>query len=299
MANIFELLDPNFITKKVDEIFNGKTLEQLQSIDPMAEWEKITGKHYSQNNEIENLVMLSFVAAINKRKSTQLKASKDTHFGIKFDEFIDLMIENGFQIGYQGEYKSSSTSTQFEREVILYDKENGFIVYTNSFAGDGLNSAKLYGEIEPAGYEYTEGDEKKYPLVKEMYDRYQRSQQSPYAEDIDLKSYIEKNIHYHCVPKHSSGSGVNNSRNYAFDFDMRDFAISRLNKLKADSMFARPAKKWVQKNKFMYFMNYEEEKAGKDYEEVTNQKLMQCPQEVRDIINDPERFKSIDDTENN
>lgn len=225
---------------------------------------------------------------------------KETNHDMLFEDFVKLMEEHGFKVGYEEDYTSEYSGKQ--KEVILYDKKHGFIIHANSYH-DKLNRAKLYREVEP-NYSYKPGDEKKYPLVEDLYNDYMYPKYNiRYNEPIE--EFINRNVvRITLVPEHSSNSSIGKTSHFYFDVNIQNGGIAVLNKLTAENPFAKPSSQWQKKNKLLFFANYgleEKETYGEDkkfkpYKEsivskITNDKLLKCPPEVLKIINDPERFE--------
>ena len=267
----------------VKDLFAGKTIQEIDNMDAISEWEKAMGKNHKTNNKLDDLSMLGFVGIFNKEKNVLLTAKKEIHSSMTFDEFIKLMQQQGFKIGYQKQIKFVDTAT--DTEAILYDEENGFLIYTTSYL-KGLNNAMLYGEIGSAGYKYQLGDEDKYPEVKRMLDYYVR-QKASYGGSVI--GFIEKNIISTAVPDKASCSYVD-SKAIAFSFDMRKCAIAKLDKLKNNQMFGRPIKNWHGKDRLLWFTNSTEN--TKNHKLITDLKIRLSAPAVAKIINDPERLKT-------
>lgn len=69
---------------------------------------------------------------------------------------------------------------------------------------------------------------------------------------------------------------------YETQQDIREGLFSKLNELETAGKFLN---RWTNKNRFLWFVDYSEEKKnGYDYRVITQNKIKRCPQEFRDII---------------
>lgn len=274
------------------KLFEGKTLEEIQAMDPVVEWEKATGvESYKQNGELENFSMIGFMVAFNERKKQLLIEAKEIHSGTTYEEFVKAMQELGFKIAFREKFKNPH-SKEKEEEIILYEVENGLVIYATSF-GEYINSAKLYGELESAGYKYKKGDEEIFPEVKSWADMYYRDVATGRTTKT-LAEYVEGYVLADAFPQHSSHGSIKDGTPATFSFDMREGAIAKIMKLKRDHRFAKPVAHWQNKSRFLWFLNQTEDKGDYDYKAITNEKILKCPKEFIDIINDPDRFVKSD-----
>ena len=152
------------------------------------------------------------------------------------------------KVGYKHDFIDRWGEKQTEH--ILYAEDIGCIINCNSF-GEGLNSAKLYGEIEPSGYKYTIGDENKYPDVKRIIDTYNEASSWRIELHETLEDYVNSRIIRSAVPESSSSGPIKVKTGFFyFDFDMREGTIAKLHKLREDQTFGRPSKQWNKKINF-------------------------------------------------
>ncbi len=282
-------------TKKyIEKLFEGKTPQEIRNLDPTAEWQKLMGgKNYKENSDLENLSMLGFIAVFNGMKKKVMIQAKETHIGMSYQEFLDLMQAEGFKVGYTGQYVDQWGGTQTEH--ILYAEDIGCVIYCNSF-GKSLSGADVYGEIEPTGYKYQPGDEDKDPQVKRHVDGYNSLVSNGWINE-PLESYVESMLVGSARPERSSGGPIQeHPGRYEYCLDLREGGRANIQRLRNNTKFARPAKQWKRKDAFLWFLNSKDEaQPGYDYKKISSEKLMKCPQAVRDIINDPERFNELDD----
>lgn len=143
--------------KKSDE----QLIQETQR-DILAETEKILGKrHEDFNKEEREFSLLSFMLE-NKMKSDKLAAAGDTHFHMTWNEFVALILKNGFKLqdawSYDKEEKKAQLNFFTSPEQILktgnepYDvlamfERDGMLIVATSF-GDHVNGGNLYYERE-------------------------------------------------------------------------------------------------------------------------------------------------------
>lgn len=129
------------------------------NIEKIREYEKKIGKPYAQweNNdklnflsqdkilELDNFVKENTVPLINEFAQATLPS--------QFESELAEIIQLGFEVAYEGNYNHKYTGTQ--KEVILYNKENGLFYHacsTNHGNSQGIyqgfENSTLYGEIK-------------------------------------------------------------------------------------------------------------------------------------------------------
>lgn len=71
---------------------------------------------------------------------------------MKWTRFKETVQKYGFTIGYlrnfEGHGWSYNGGLTNEEEIIFYNRENGLVLYANSFGRTAINQAILYGEID-------------------------------------------------------------------------------------------------------------------------------------------------------
>ena len=142
---------------------SDKKIDRALKFDALAEAEKITGKSYKNDELTESLGFLMHIEA-GAAKKKLLQEAGDTHFRMTPQEFIDVIVGYGFEVGYMEQfvddhYDEPSNSTLY----IFFHREKGLILkFDTYFNGTSVNSAKVYynfqvdekgclGEVE--GYE--------------------------------------------------------------------------------------------------------------------------------------------------
>ena len=124
-----------------------KKTEEILTKDSLYESEKVFGgKHYSEFNELEQTFsMLKFIDD-NETKKKHLKNIGDTHWGMSWSEFKNLIKEHGFIKGLEYDLMHEDYTDEV---IIYYHPQKGLIIYAESYWGkESINGGKLYGEIQ-------------------------------------------------------------------------------------------------------------------------------------------------------
>lgn len=93
---------------------------------------------------------LNTEALIGKRRDDcDVESIGDTHFGITWQDFIKIVKAYGFKCGFCQKFTGTGYSEEcVEEEIIFFHEEKGLILYAESFGGDSVNSANVYGEVK-------------------------------------------------------------------------------------------------------------------------------------------------------
>lgn len=121
-------------------------IKKVLEFDPLGETEKLFGdKHWSEFSEDENKLSMGLFFMHNKNKDKLLKESKDTHFSMDWDEFIEILTSNQFKLGYKYSFPYEDKT---EKAVIYYNSDGLVIWATSYWNGKSVNGGTLYGEIK-------------------------------------------------------------------------------------------------------------------------------------------------------
>lgn len=129
---------------------NEKT-KNILSLDPIAIAETLIGKrHDDWDLETEGRAALELAMLSNQVKEDHLKSIGDTHFGITWHEFIEIAKAYGFKCGFCQKFTVTGWSDECieEEEIIFFHEEKGFILHAESYGGNSVNSARVYGEVK-------------------------------------------------------------------------------------------------------------------------------------------------------
>lgn len=121
-------------------------IKEMLEFDPLAHAERALGnKHWSEFSDDEMMASMGLTFLHNDRKEKILKAAHDTHFGMSWKEFEEIVTSNGFKIGYEEKFPYDD---HYEKAVMFY-REDGLLIWATSFWNmESVNSGKLYGEIK-------------------------------------------------------------------------------------------------------------------------------------------------------
>ncbi len=114
--------------------------------DVLADNEKKFGKnHYSEFNQLENAISMLDFMDHNEKKRSYYKSINDTYWGIKWNDFLQIMIDNGFEVVLEDEFPNHQQNNRLEKFIILAHKGKGLLVKAESY-GDCINSGDCYGQ---------------------------------------------------------------------------------------------------------------------------------------------------------
>jgi hypothetical protein len=121
-------------------------IKRVLEFDPLYEAEKALGnKHWSQFTENENAMSMGLFFLHNENKDKILKESKDTHFSMDWNEFVDIITNNGFKLGYEYSFPYED---KIEKAALFYRLDGLVIWVTSYWNGKSVNGGTLYGEIK-------------------------------------------------------------------------------------------------------------------------------------------------------
>lgn len=121
-------------------------IKEALEFDPLNSAEKVFGnKHWSEFSEDETSMSMGLCFLHNQNKDKLLKENNDTHFSMSWNEFIEIIIDNGFKSGYEYTFPYEDK----KEKAALYYREDGLIIWVTSFwNGESVNGGKLYGELK-------------------------------------------------------------------------------------------------------------------------------------------------------
>ena len=119
---------------------------QVLNFDPFAPIKDILDNPQSDSNT--KMLYLNLMHNANKTKAEYLKEIGDTYYGISWADFLRIVKDYGFKIGYCQKYTNSWSSKGTEEEnIIFFLEEKGLILHASSYEGN-LNTAKIYGGVK-------------------------------------------------------------------------------------------------------------------------------------------------------
>ena len=122
------------------------------NVDPVALAEDFIGKRHEEwDTETDGMIALGIAMATNNAKVERFKEMGDTYFGVTWAEFLKLVKDYGFKVGYSEKFTGINQwekKSVEEEEVIFYNEERGLILYAESYNGTSVNSAEVYAEVK-------------------------------------------------------------------------------------------------------------------------------------------------------
>ena len=115
-------------------------LKKLLNTDPIAQFEKRTGKHYSENDELDDLEMMRDVFAHNSNKAAMLEASGDTTFSMSAMKYEECIREFGFQEIYSESFEVEGKPDELK---VFWMKRWGLLLHYDTFMGQ-RNGGKVW-----------------------------------------------------------------------------------------------------------------------------------------------------------
>ena len=126
-------------------------VQEVMSIDPLLEAEKITGQDYKAS---QDTTMLGFaiMQKVNQEKQALLTMLHDTHMRITYREFQDIAIHAGFIPIYQEDIPDPEYKNIFQ---MWWNKDKSILMRSESYFGKSeedrgsVNSAEIYYSWKP------------------------------------------------------------------------------------------------------------------------------------------------------
>lgn len=125
--------------------------KNVLNFDPVATAEDLIGKrHEDWDVETDGMVALGLAMVANETKEEHLKSIGDTHIGITWQDFIENMKAYGFKHGFCQKFTGTGRSDKGveEEEIIFFHEEKGLILHAESYNGNSVNRAHVYGEVK-------------------------------------------------------------------------------------------------------------------------------------------------------
>lgn len=125
------------------------TIDNLLTMDPLAEAEKVTGESYKDNEETQALGMLLHMekaAAVRE----EMGLRDDTFYSSEFGHALRVLMDLGFQIIHQHDFfprSRSNKGSRIEQFVVMW--RDGVLITATSYMGTTVNSLNAYYNWEP------------------------------------------------------------------------------------------------------------------------------------------------------
>ena len=232
----------------------NKLTEKILKYDSLHESEKILdGKHWSGFTDDETKFSMCKFFVDNEIKRNYLKSIRDTYWCIPWNEFIQIIENYGFKRAWSQIFVDNDKmkTHKQEEEIIYYHKGKGLILWAESYTltSEGINKGSVYSIADIEGvndtWKYREGS-------SGVYDGFLHMQ-----------------------------------------FDIREGVIHKIEKISNFPLLT----KWNSHHRWMRFVNYIESRgifkdgdnnwkvAGSLMDEITQNKIDQCCDEFKEIIN--------------
>ena len=144
--------------KNPDDIIAAETiLTQRLAISLAADEDPVTAAERALGvgrNQLDPATELALVVRYNELKQDKAEWENDTHLGMKWDYFLGVLQEQGFEQAYAHNFQESWRNNT-EEFGIWIRRDKGYLVSADSYwHKDAVNSANLYYELAlPAPYE--------------------------------------------------------------------------------------------------------------------------------------------------
>lgn len=122
--------------------------------DVIADMEELTGKHHSEFTRGEEALVLIAAAAEARRVEAEMQAIGDTHWGLSWQEFKNLLTANGFNILLVDKFKPGRYGHDPDREeelLVAFDPKRCLLLKATSYGLSSdrphINGGSVYGEV--------------------------------------------------------------------------------------------------------------------------------------------------------
>lgn len=249
--------------------YSEQFIDDLLKEDPIAITEKATGKGHWSNFDESDMAAALFVGMLSaERKQNALKSTKDTYCGMSWNYLMELLKENGFKVGTEWIF----IDDQYEREepkhekAGIYYRTDGVVLFAESWGnGKSVNGGNCFYELK----------------------------RKPSADKKDFRMLVR------------TGSSYDDGNKLENQIDIREGLIHNLNKAMQYGNFLS---KWESRNSIWILDYMESERKidhdsiyevwNKQYREVTESHLSQCPKEMLNIMASIEWLKESEGKDN-
>jgi hypothetical protein len=125
--------------------YNDELIEHLLNYDVVHEAEKTTKQKYETSSLTQRLAACNFVVR-SRKLSKELRANMDTYKGMRFLDFINVVMYQGFKPVYNESFRGSPSAGREGTEAFLvyYHMTKGIALAVESFGGQLVNRAVMY-----------------------------------------------------------------------------------------------------------------------------------------------------------
>ena len=221
-------------------------LEHALSLDPIHEFEKVTGKHYRENTDAENRALLAFAMDFNTQKAALIERAGDTTFSMDAEAYAANITAFGFREIYTEPFMHARDGEARDEVLKVYWHEDGLLLCCDTFRGR-RNAAKVwYNWQHPADLDST-----------------------TCCQCTSSGGYIR-------VAEDAP------ERIWAGDHDAREAIRSKIRRLRECGTLLNP---WRQQPPAVWLCHYGDDCDGwQDYEAVSRRRLDRLPQDIQAAI---------------
>lgn len=247
--------------------YSEKFIDDLLNEDPIAITERATGKGHWSNFDEQDMAAALFIGMLSgERKENALKSTNDTYFGMSWDYLMEVLKKNGFKVGTEWEFIDDQYENTRHEKAGIYYRTDGVVVFAESYGNKkSVNGGKCFYELK-------------------------------------RKEGVEKQDFRMLVRTGHSWEYGNKLEN---EIDIREGLIHNLKKAEQYGNFLR---KWESRDS-IWILDYMESKTKidhdsfidvweKQYKEVTESHLLNCPKELLDIMASIKRLSESEETNN-
>lgn len=124
---------------------NNEKIEYYLTYDAILEAERITKAKFDTDSLTQRVAAANFIVKVRKL-SKELKNGGDTWRGMKYMDFVNIVLEQGFRPvhheNFTGENYGSKPCT--EMFMAFYHETKGIFVVAESFGSEMVNKAEMY-----------------------------------------------------------------------------------------------------------------------------------------------------------
>ena len=120
--------------------YNDELIEHLLEYNVITEAEKITKQKYDTSSLTQRVAACNFIIR-GKKLTKELRANMDTYKGMRFLDFVNVVMYQGFKPVYNETFKGREGTEVF---LVYYHPTKGIALTVESFGGQLVNRAVMY-----------------------------------------------------------------------------------------------------------------------------------------------------------
>ncbi len=123
------------------EFFKTELTKALK-VDSLDLAERVTGKSY-KSDDLTSALGLQIMMENNAHKQTLLIASGDSYYGMKYEEYISIVKNIGFELIFNKKFKSERHQCE-DQQFTFFHKGLGVLLDFDTFNVKRVNGSKIY-----------------------------------------------------------------------------------------------------------------------------------------------------------